>query len=129
MGVDSRGSYHVKPGPMSREKIYQAQVVIALGINHDIQIMKNRYTYNTGSVDINIAIEVIADMLTRAKFDGSMKMFQEGMRLKLIEAMNDVLSDKNISLKGTENEIVQRESRGNGSRRNTILQRFISIRR
>lgn len=42
----------------------------------------------------------MVDMITKRVFDGSMELFQEGMRRKLIEVINDVISGKDYIVKG-----------------------------
>jgi hypothetical protein len=48
-------------------------------------------TGEKGERDINGAIDDCADMLTKFKFQGSNEMFQEGIKLRLVEAITKIL--------------------------------------
>lgn len=125
------GSFHTSELSSSKRMMYEATKV--LSINHEgyFEILKDRGEGNKGKIPLDEAINHIADMLAKVKFGNSMDMFQEGTKIKLIEVINEVLSGKNIIPKGAidyENT-VQPESGGNGSGRNTLLQRFVQLRR
>jgi hypothetical protein len=113
----------------STRSIYDALIILSLDYKHNIHILKDRWGNPCQNIDIEIAIEKTADMLTKAKFGNSMDMFQEGMKQKLIEVITDVLSDKDIIPKGDskDDRKVRRKSGSNGVRYNSFLQRLLHI--
>lgn len=114
----------------SQTVIYDAQMILSLNKDNEFYIIKNRYG-DKGLATMDGALDIIANMLTHAVFDGSMDMFQETMKMKIIEALKPIVSGKNIIPEGDieDANTLQRESGGNGPRRNSLLQRFISLRR
>jgi len=126
-GGGGSSSYKIKR-PSALERMYQANQVLSLDHKNKFHILKNR-SGKHGELDITGAVDFVADMLTKHIFDGSMDMFQETMKMKLVECMSEIVSGKNIVPKGDiENaNTVQRESRGDGSGRNSLLQGFISL--
>jgi len=116
-------------GPMSKQKTYNAQVILSLDKDNLFYIMKNRYG-DHGKATMDGALDVIANMLARSVFDGSMEMFQETMKMKIIETLKPILTGSDIIPEGDIDENpFQRESRGNGTRHNSLLQRFVQLRR
>lgn len=115
--------------PTSREIFYTADFVLALHHKGYFETLKDR-SGNRGKITLDEAVEKIADMLATVKFEKSMDLFQESTRLKLIEVINEVLSGKNIVPEGViDEDTIQPESTRNGVRHNSLLQRFISLRR
>lgn len=87
--------------PTSRKSLlYDATIALSLDYKNKIAIIKDRKTGVVGPIKIETAVKKMAEMLCKVKFDGSMDMFQEIMKQKLIEVMTDVLSDKDIIPKG-----------------------------
>lgn len=121
------GSYRSPRRPTITEKMHKADHVVAS--NRDgVDVWKSRYGQN-GKVEMDALLAIVADMITRHKFDNSMDMFQETMKMKIIEVLKDVIEGENIIPKGDVEDAnaIQRESGGNGSGRNSLLQRFISL--
>lgn len=114
----------------SQAVIHDAQMILSLNRDNEFYIMKNRHG-DKGATNIEGALDIIANMLTHAVFDGSMDMFQETMKMKIVEALEPIVSGKNIIPEGDIDGTnpLQRESGSNGTRRNSLLQRFISLRR
>jgi len=115
--------------PTALEKLYQASQVLSIDHKNKLHVLKDRFSGEPGPIDIEKAIEIMANMLTHKVFDGSMDMFQETMKMKLVECMLDIVSGKNIIPKGDIDDAntIQRESGGDGSGRNTLLQGFVSL--
>jgi hypothetical protein len=108
---------------------YDAIKVISLNKDFSFKIIKDKNKGKKGSVDTQDAIKMMADMIAANALNGSMDLFQETMSMKIVEKINEVL-DGDIIPKGDGNEnTVQRKSRGNGTRHNSLLQRFIQLRR
>ena len=130
--VGGGGGYSLtSPKTSGKRMLYEATSVISLHHDGYFEILKNRESGKRGKISMEEAVEHIADMLAKVKFGKSMDMFQEGMRIKLIEVINEVLSGKNIIPKGAIDyeDTVQRESGSNGSGHNSLLQRFVQLRR
>ena len=109
---------------------YDAIKVISLDRNFHFNIIKDRDKGKTGKVDTEYAIKIMADMIAAHAFNGSMDLFQESMSMKIIEKINEVLDGDIIPKGETLNEnTIRRESRGNGPRHNSLLQRFVQLRR
>lgn len=96
--------------------IYDATIVLSLDYKNKIAIIKDRKTEIVGPIKIETAVKKMAEMLCKVKFDGSMDMFQETMKQKLIEVITDVLLDKDIIPKGEtkDDDTVQRQSGSDG---------------
>ena len=110
--------------------IHEALTIISLDHSHKFKLLKDRSEGTKGEISIDKAIEKMADMLAKAVFTGTMDMFQETMKMKLVECINGVISGDNIIPEGNIDEnSVQRESRSNGTKHNTLLQRFVQLRR
>ena len=96
------GSYNITR-PTRKEKQHAAEMVIYL--RHKIpcrtsdhmilEVGKDR-NGNSGVKEFPEAIEAVADLLTRYKFQGGNKMFQETLKLRLSEAMKDILLGDNV---------------------------------
>jgi len=121
------GNISIGNGLTAHDKIYKAQIILSLDKDNQLFIMKNRWG-ETGHATMDGALDVVASMLTHAVFDGSMEMFQETMKMKIVEVLKPIVSGNNIIPEGDINEnTLQRESKDNGSRRNSLLQRFIQL--
>lgn len=91
------GSYNITR-PTRREKQHAADMVIYLRhripcrtSDHMIlEVGKDRNGI-AGVKELPEAIDAIADLLARYKFQGGNKMFQMSLKLRLIEAMKEVL--------------------------------------
>ena len=122
------GGYHINPKNSTTRLMHDAITILSLDYKHKFKILKDRYG-NKGEISLDEALDKMADMITKVVFDGSMDMFQETMKMKLVECMKDVISG-NIIPKG---EIyanpVQRKSGSNGTGHNSLLQGFIQLRR
>lgn len=128
---DCGGGGNISLGRSSRTtQVYDSQMILSLDKNNDFYIMKNRYG-EQGSTTMDGALDIIANMLTHAVFDGSMEMFQETMKMKIVEALKPIVSGNNIIPEGDieDANTLQRESRGNGPKHNSLLQRFVQLRR
>jgi len=77
--------------PTSKQRVHNAQVILTLNGANKFYVMKNRYGEN-GDFDLEKGIDLMCDMITRVQFDGSMDMFQETMKMKMVECLKDVLS-------------------------------------
>ena len=87
-------------GTSSMSSLFESIRVISTTHTNKFNIMKDRAGGDPGIVDIDTAIDKIADMITQVVFDGGMDMFQETMKMKLIESINDVIKNGNIIPKG-----------------------------
>jgi len=90
-------------GLMSHEKIYKAQMIISLDKDNQFFIMKNKCG-ELGHATMDGALNIIANMITHAVFDGSMEMFQETMKMKIIESLKLIVSGNDVIPKGELNE-------------------------
>ena len=115
----------------SKYMLYEAIFILSIDHENKFHIMKDRNRGVTGEISTDIAIDKMADMLTRAVFDGSMEMFQETMKMKIVESIRDVIFGNNIIPKGDieDANTIQCEGGRDGIRHNSLLQRFISLRR
>ena len=84
--------------PTRREKDYASDMIVRLrhkipctpNDNLVMEVGKDR-NGNAGIKELPEAIEAIADLLTRYKFQDGNKLFQESLRLRLSEVMKEVL--------------------------------------
>ena len=128
-GGGGGGMSRLGKGPTSNQRMYNSSVILSLDKDNQFFIMKNRWGEH-GDATMDGALDIIANMLTHAVFNGSMDMFQETMKMKIVEALKPIVSGNNIIPEGDLDEnTLQRESGGNGIRHNSILQRFVQLRR
>lgn len=110
--------------------VLDAIKVISLNNDFKFKIIKDRDVSERGDVDTQGAIKLMADMIAAHALNGSMELFQETMSMKIVEKINEVLNGDIIPKGDILNEnTIQRESGNNGSGHNTLLQRFIQLRR
>jgi len=89
------GSYHITR-PTTREKMYMSDLVIYLRRTQQkpndliLEVGKDR-NGNHGVKELPEAIDAIASMLCRYKFQDGNHMFQTSLTLRLAEAMKQVL--------------------------------------
>lgn len=109
---------------------YDAIKVISLDKNFNFKVIKDVDKGPKGNVEPEYAIKMIADMIAAQTLGGSMDLFQESISMKIVEKINEVL-DGDVIPKGdiVNEDTIRRESRGNGPRRNSLLQRFVQLRR
>lgn len=80
--------------PTFRELLYKMDLVIGLKNNGEIDIMKNRYSGNTGPVkDVDQIVDVLSLLLVKNLFNNRMKVFQEGMRISIKEAIDKIIDE------------------------------------
>jgi len=112
----------------STRMMHNAITILSLDHKLKFNILKDRYK-EKGEISLDEAIDRMADMITKVVFDGSMDMFQETMKMKLVECIKQVLSGDIVPEGEIYANSIQRESRSNGSGRNSLLQRFVQLRR
>ena len=87
-------SHNHSIGPPYRDLLNYDMVITTnrnLGDEIVFTVEKNRYNGMIGNMSLKEAIEICSEMLINLKFQGSNKLFQENLRLRLLETMNDVL--------------------------------------
>ena len=126
-GGGGSGSFRIKR-PTVTESLHKAEKVLSIDRDQTIRVLKNRHGPN-GKIEIDEMIEFVADMIVKHKFQGSMDMFQETMKMKIIETLKGIVYGNNIIPKGDilDANTIQRESDRDGSGRNTLLQGFVSL--
>ena len=96
--------------PTITQKIYSSIQILSLDHDYELKLLKSRYKSITNKpLDVNESINIITDMLCKMLYNGSMALFQEGMRIKIKEAIV-----KTIIEGGTNAGNIQRESNPNG---------------
>jgi len=124
------GGFHLNPENSTTRLMHDAITILSLDYKYKFKLLKDRSKAKKGEISFEEAIEHMAGMIAKVVFDGSMEMFQETMKMKLVECIQDVISGGNIIPEGdVYADSVQRESRGNGSGHNSLLQRFVQLRR
>lgn len=115
----------------SRHMIFQAIKVLALCHDYSFRCVKDRDQHCHGNIDVDDAIKMMARMIAMSHFQGSMDMFQETIAMKIVEKINEVLDGTDIVPKGDIDNAssIQGSSSRDGFGRNSILQRFVQIRR
>ncbi len=81
--------------PSLRDLMYSANVAIYLDQKTGVKVHKNRWGA-TGKVSTNQLIEILCLILVEQIFNGRMKLFQEGMRIRLIWAIKKIVKRGNI---------------------------------
>ena len=114
--------------PSLIKKLHHAYQVIGVDNTGEVEVWKDRYGEH-GLPTTTQLIDIVANMITKHKFGNSMEMFQETMKMKIVEELTKIVNDHNIIPEGEieHANTIQRESRGNGSGHNSLLQRFISL--
>lgn len=95
--------------PATITGLYESIIAIVLDHKNQINIIKHRYASKEQNLSINTTIDVMMDMLCRMIFNGRMELFQEGMKIKLCEALNEILKEGEIN-----ESSIQRQSDSNG---------------
>lgn len=70
---------------------YKSNIIVSIDYKSKLNLIKDRYRGNTGEVSLYEAVEIFSDMLSQAAFDGRMVMFQEGMKIQLIDTITKTL--------------------------------------
>jgi len=80
--------------PTFRELMFQMDLVIGLDHSGRIEIMKNRYSGKTGEVkEVDEIVDILSLLLVKNLFNNRMKMFQEGMRISINEAIKKIIDE------------------------------------
>lgn len=79
--------------PGSIQFLYESEITFMLQPKGRLHIGKNRFGH-TGDVNLEEAIDVCSLMLVMSKYKGSMKLFQEGDRILIKEALKKILLNK-----------------------------------
>ena len=66
-------------------------IIIGIDNQSKINIMKNIFKPKKGELSLYEAVEIFSEMLSKAAFDGKMDMFQEGMKIQLIDAITKTI--------------------------------------
>ena len=84
------GSYSLrKPSRTLLET--RANVVLYVDRTDGVYIHKNRYDGKTGKVSTKELVNILCHILSEHVFNGNIKLFQEGMRLRLKKAINRII--------------------------------------
>jgi len=88
------------------------EAIIALTLDHrnSINIVKHKYQGLYYDIPIDKTVDIMMDMLCQMMYKGRMYLFQEGMKVRLIEAINEVLKGGE-----TDENTIQRESNSDGA--------------
>lgn len=70
---------------------YKANIIVSIDYKSKLNVIKNRYSPEKGNISLYEAVEIFSDMLSQAAFDGRMDMFQEGMKIQLIDTITKTL--------------------------------------
>lgn len=95
-GGSGVGRATFKPGPRPQrptinELIYNAIYAISLGHDGKLSFIKNRYGENKKDLNPQEAIDILCDILARNLFNNRLDLFQEGVKAKLVEAIQEVI--------------------------------------
>jgi hypothetical protein len=69
----------------------RANLVLYVDRKDGVYIHKNRYDGKTGKVNTTELVNILCHILSEHIFNGSIKLFQEGMRLRLKKAINRII--------------------------------------
>lgn len=89
--------------------LYEAIIALTLDHLNNINIVKHRDETPQHNISIDKTVEIMMDMLCRMMYKGRMDLFQEGMKIKLIESINEILKGGQ-----TDENTVQRKSDRDG---------------
>jgi len=73
------------------EILYNSDIVLSVKHDGTIHIIKNRYDATTGVKPLGTVIDIMSRMLACAMFKGHLKMFQEGLKQKLVKEISKIL--------------------------------------
>jgi len=98
---------NIRNGPNSIIHMYEADVVIMKKNRSDklLHIAKNRYSGIVGDATYGVAIEttlysktieqsieIMAEVIAKKKFGGITKVFEEGMKLEIVEEIKKIVN-------------------------------------
>ena len=89
-GDCSGGGYSIKK-PSRTLLESRANVVLYVDRTDGVYIHKNRYDGKTGKVNTKDLVNILCHILSEHVFGGNIKLFQEGMRLRLKKAINRII--------------------------------------
>lgn len=96
--IDAPASYATH-GSSQLLREYQAELIFTIERDGAIHIIKNRRGV-TGEIGVETAIEMFSHIITKRKFKGIMKLFQEGMKREIIKAIKNVINEYMTNRKG-----------------------------
>ncbi len=82
---------HSNQQPSMNQRLYDANIVIFLDRSGKIDVLKNRWGPHGKEVNTDDLIEILCIILAEHLFKGIMKLFQEGMKEKLMCAMKKII--------------------------------------
>ena len=102
--------------PSLHMKLYESNIVISLDHKNNISILKDRYSGINKNLSTAEVIEILSRILSLYMFKGRMGIFQEAMKIRLVEKINDIISNNDIVPKGDFDNAnpIQRKSNRNG---------------
>jgi len=116
-GITYQQSKGMITRPTFSEKVYSAIQILSLDHDYELKLLKSRYTTVTKKpLSVNESINIMADMLCKMLYNGSMELFQEGMKIKITEAIRKTIIEGGVDARN-----VQRESISNGARHGSSL--------
>jgi hypothetical protein len=74
--------------------LYNANIVISVNYDGSVNIIKNRHGIHGENQSLDTTIDVIANILTTTIFKGSLDMFQEGLKIKLVESIIKTIKEE-----------------------------------
>lgn len=86
-------TYPYKTGSSTTIGLYESSIALVLDYRNNINLLKHKYEKLDHDLTINRTVDIMMDMLCRMIYQGRMDLFQEGMKIKLCEAIIKVLED------------------------------------
>ena len=75
---------------------YTANIIISIDYNSRLNLIKDRFRPKKGDISLFEAVEIFSDMLCQAAFDGRMEIFQEGMKIQLIDTITKTIKEGSV---------------------------------
>jgi len=75
----------------SINKMQRADTVLSIERDGSIHILKSRRDGITGLKSLGTVVDLMSHMLASSVFNGNLEMFQEGLKIQLVEAISKVL--------------------------------------
>lgn len=80
--------------PTIGEQILKMDLIVGLDAYSRITIIKNRYSGNTGILrNPNEIVDILTLILAKNLFNDKMKIFQEGLRISIKEAIEKIINE------------------------------------
>ena len=73
------------------QKMYEADIVIAVDYKSKVEVLKSRYSYAKEELSLEETIDILAIILSRKLFGNCLDMFREGFKIEVKKAIKQTI--------------------------------------